>query len=72
MKLQEAIDRLMEGRTSIVIAHRLNTVKKADKVIVLQQGEIIEQGYQDELLEQRGIYYKMVNSSHADFDELLD
>ncbi len=72
LKLQEAIDRLMEGRTSIVIAHRLNTVKKADKVIVLQQGEIIEQGYQDELLEQRGIYYKMVNSSHADFDELLD
>ncbi|TDM11854.1 ABC transporter ATP-binding protein [Macrococcus lamae] len=72
MKLQEAIDRLMEGRTSIVIAHRLNTVKKADKIIVLQQGEIIEQGYQHELLEQRGIYYHMVNSSHTDNDELLD
>ncbi|UTH14719.1 ABC transporter ATP-binding protein [Macrococcus equipercicus] len=72
MKLQQAIDRLMAGRTSIVIAHRLNTVKKADKVIVLQQGEIIEQGYQEELLEQRGIYYSMVNSAHADFDELLD
>ncbi|GGA96169.1 ABC transporter ATP-binding protein [Macrococcus hajekii] len=72
MKLQEAIDRLMAGRTSIIIAHRLNTVKKADKVVVLAQGEIIEQGYQQELLKQNGLYSQMVHSSAGDFDELLD
>ncbi|TDM04136.1 ABC transporter ATP-binding protein [Macrococcus carouselicus] len=72
MKLQEAIDRLMVGRTSIVIAHRLNTVKKTDKVVVLAQGEVIEQGYQQELLEQNGLYSQMVHSSDGDFDELLD
>lgn len=72
MQLQEAVDRLMAGRTSIVIAHRLNTVKKTDKVIVLAQGEIIEQGYQHELLEQNGLYSQMVHSSNGDFDELLD
>ncbi|TDL95340.1 ABC transporter ATP-binding protein [Macrococcus brunensis] len=72
MKLQEAIDRLMAGRTSIVIAHRLNTVKKTDKVIVLAQGEIIEQGYQQELLQTNGLYSQMVHSSNGDFDELLD
>ncbi|ULG75205.1 ABC transporter ATP-binding protein [Macrococcus brunensis] len=72
MKLQEAIDRLMAGRTSIVIAHRLNTVKKTDKVIVLAQGEIIEQGYQQELLQTNGLYSRMVHSSNGDFDELLD
>lgn len=72
MQLQEAVDRLMAGRTSIVIAHRLNTVKKTDKVIVLAQGEIIEQGYQHELLERNGLYSQMVHSSNGDFDELLD
>lgn len=69
MKLQEAIDKLMEGRTSIIIAHRLNTVKKSDKVIVLEDGEIIEQGYQQQLLDTHGVYYNMVNTGN---DALLE
>lgn len=72
IKLQEAIDRLMQGRTSIIIAHRLNTVKQADKVVVLEKGEVAEQGYQQELLKQKGIYYQMVNSSTESFEELLN
>lgn len=72
MKLQQAIDRLMKGRTSIIIAHRLNTVKQADKVVVLRQGEVIEQGEQQKLLQQKGIYYQMVHSANGSFDELLD
>ena len=50
----------------------LNTVKKADKVVVLSNGEIIEAGYQQDLLQQNGIYSQMVHSSDGDFDELLD
>lgn len=62
MKLQEAIEKLMSGRTSIIIAHRLNTVKKADKVVVLNQGEVVEAGKQSELIASRGVYYDMLNS----------
>ncbi|WP_233455646.1 ABC transporter ATP-binding protein [Macrococcoides canis] len=62
MKLQQAIERLMKNRTSIIIAHRLNTVKKADKIVVLEKGEILEQGYQKDLIAQQGIYAKMLKS----------
>lgn len=62
MKLQQAIERLMKNRTSIIIAHRLNTVKIADKIVVLEKGKIIEQGYQNDLVMQDGMYAKMLKS----------
>lgn len=62
MKLQEAIEKLMSGRTSIIIAHRLNTVKKADKIVVLSQGEVVEAGKQSDLIASRGVYFDMLNS----------
>ncbi len=62
MKLQQAIERLMKNRTSLIIAHRLNTVKIADKIVVLEKGKIIEQGYQKDLVMQDGMYAKMLKS----------
>ncbi|MNW41782.1 putative ABC transporter ATP-binding protein [compost metagenome] len=56
IKIQEGLQRLMQGRTSFVIAHRLNTIRKADKILVLKQGRLIEQGSHDELLEKGGFY----------------
>lgn len=62
IKIQEALETLMIGRTSIIIAHRLNTVKKADLVFVLAHGELVESGTQQSLIEQQGIYYHMLNA----------
>ena len=63
LKIQEALEYLMEGRTSFVIAHRLNTVRKADLVFVMEQGKLIEAGSQKDLLEKQGTYYKMLTNS---------
>lgn len=60
--IQEAMDKLMENKTSFIIAHRLSTIKNADKIIVIENGEIIEQGSHDELLNQKGYYYNTLNS----------
>jgi ATP-binding cassette, subfamily B, multidrug efflux pump len=57
--IQHAIDTLIQGRTSIVIAHRLSTIRKANKIIVLDKGEIKEIGSHDELLEKQGFYFKL-------------
>ena len=57
--IQDALSRLMANRTSIVIAHRLSTIQNADKIIVMQRGEIREMGTHNELLQQRGIYYRL-------------
>ncbi|MDC1384373.1 ABC transporter ATP-binding protein/permease [Crocinitomicaceae bacterium] len=59
--VQEALDTLMKGRTSFVIAHRLSTIKKADKILVLENGEIKEQGIHDDLIAQKGIYSHLVS-----------
>ena len=59
--VQDAINHLMQDRTSIVIAHRLSTVRHADEIIVLQKGEIAERGTHDELLAKRGIYHRLVD-----------
>ncbi|PAV29166.1 multidrug ABC transporter ATP-binding protein [Virgibacillus profundi] len=59
LKIQDALKRLMKGRTSFVIAHRLNTIQEADKIIMLEHGEILEQGSHDELLDLQGSYYKL-------------
>jgi ATP-binding cassette subfamily B protein len=58
-RIQKALLRLMEGRTSFVIAHRLSTIRDADKVVVIWNGELIEQGTHDSLLEQRGFYHRL-------------
>ncbi|TCZ77770.1 ABC transporter ATP-binding protein [Paenibacillus albiflavus] len=65
IKIQEALYRLMAGRTNIVIAHRLNTVLNADIILVLDDGHIIEQGTHDSLLQQRGFYYGLYNSQFS-------
>ena len=62
MKIQEALELLMQGRTSFVIAHRLNTVRNADLVFVMQQGKLIESGPQAELIESGGIYSHMLKA----------
>ncbi len=59
--VQDAINKMMQNRTSIVIAHRLSTVRHADEIIVLQKGEIAERGTHDELINQHGIYRKLVD-----------
>jgi ATP-binding cassette subfamily B protein len=58
--IQEAIDRLIAGRTTLMIAHRLSTLKRANKIIVVDNGKIIEFGTPEELMEKRGKYYKLV------------
>ncbi|MEJ7673084.1 MAG: ATP-binding cassette domain-containing protein [Chitinophagaceae bacterium] len=57
--IQQAIDKLIYGRTSIVIAHRLSTIRKANKILVLDKGEIKELGTHNELLAKRGFYYQL-------------
>ncbi|TFJ93632.1 ABC transporter ATP-binding protein [Lentibacillus salicampi] len=59
LHIQDALKRLMEGRTSFVIAHRLNTIQEADKIIMLENGQIIEQGSHQELIAQQGHYFKL-------------
>ena len=59
--VQKALEKMMENRTSIVIAHRLSTIQKADLILVLRKGEIVEQGKHEELLDLKGDYYKFVN-----------
>jgi len=61
MKIQEALYRLMNGRTSVVIAHRLNTIQNADQILVLDNGQIIEKGNHEALLKNRGFYYGLYN-----------
>lgn len=58
--VQDALNRIMDGRTAIVIAHRLSTIRKADEIVVLQEGRIVEQGNHKELLQQNGIYQNLI------------
>lgn len=66
MKIQEAMKRLMNGKTSFVIAHRLSTIRNADTILVVRDGRIVEQGDHDELLAQEGLYSELY---HSQFEE---
>ncbi len=65
MQIQEALLRLMAGRTAFVIAHRLSTIREADQVLVIDNGRIIEQGTHESLLEQGGFYHNLYMSQFA-------
>src|SRR6185503_6303347 len=67
--IQEALEHLMAGRTSFVIAHRLSTIRKADQILVLRQGQIIERGNHDELLALDGLYAKLARIQGTTFIE---
>ena len=65
VNIQEAFNKMMVGRTSFIIAHRLSTIRQADVILVLKDGQIIEQGNHHELLSQNGFYYNLYNSQFA-------
>ena len=63
--IQDAMDKLMEGRTSFIIAHRLSTIRNADLILVLNHGDVIESGSHDSLMKQNGFYANLYNSQFA-------
>ena len=65
MKVQKAFAELMEGRTSFIVAHRLSTIQEADLILVMKDGDIIEQGSHEQLLKQNGFYATLYNSQFA-------
>ena len=67
--IQDALHYLMKDKTTIVIAHRLSTIQKLDKIIVLDKGEIVEQGTHKELLEKKGVYADLWNHQTGGFLE---
>lgn len=72
MQIQKALQRLLEGRTGLVIAHRLATIRNADRILVLQQGRLVEQGDHDTLIEHGGLYAQLYQLNYASFDDLPD
>jgi ATP-binding cassette subfamily B multidrug efflux pump len=70
--IQQAIERVMRGRTSVVVAHRLSTIQTADRILVLHHGEIREQGSHQQLLSQRGLYWRLYKLQYADNSEEVE
>ena len=62
MMVRKAIDEITKGKISFIIAHRLSTIKNCDKILLLQNGKIIEQGTHNELMDNKGEYYQLINS----------
>ena len=65
IRIQKAFQKLMEGRTSFIVAHRLSTIQNADVILVMRDGQIVEQGTHKDLLAQRGFYFDLYNSQFA-------
>lgn len=63
--IQEGLSYLMQGRTTFVIAHRLSTIRRADQILVMEQGEIVERGTHEELYAMRGRYYDLYTKQHG-------
>ena len=70
LQIQEALKVLLKGRTGLVIAHRLATIRNADRILVLQNGVLIEQGNHDQLMKLGGLYAKLYNMNYASFDDI--
>ena len=68
LQIQSAMDNLMKGRTSFIIAHRLSTIRNADNILVVNNGDIVEQGNHEELLSKGGFYANLYNSQF-DFED---
>jgi ATP-binding cassette subfamily B protein len=69
--IQKAFDKLLEGRTAFVIAHRLSTIRNADMILVLKDGQIVERGKHDELLDKQGFYYDLYMSQFKKQEEVV-
>ena len=69
VQIQKAMEELMKGRTSFIIAHRLSTIREADLILVMEHGDIVEQGTHEELLEKNGSYAKLYNSQFSEGEE---
>ena len=65
MRIQRAFNKMMKGRTSFIVAHRLSTIVEADVILVMKDGHILEQGKHEELLDKKGFYYELYNSQFA-------
>ncbi|TPK69556.1 ABC transporter ATP-binding protein [Mesorhizobium sp. B2-4-19] len=72
MLIQKALIKLLEGRTGLVIAHRLATIRGADRIIVLQNGEIVESGNHEQLMQRKGLYARLYNMNYASFDDIAE
>jgi len=68
IRIQKAFTKMMKGRTSFIVAHRLSTIKEADMILVMNKGSIIEQGTHEQLLEKNGFYASLYNSQFAVMD----
>jgi ABC-type multidrug transport system, ATPase and permease components len=66
IEVQDALENLMRGRTTLIIAHRLSTIRNADRILVLVDGEIVEEGTHEDLLEKKGEYFKLYNMQFKD------
>ena len=69
VRIQKAMDNLMRGRTSFIIAHRLSTIRDADSILVMRDGDIVEQGSHEELLAKGGFYAQLYNSQFENTEE---
>ena len=66
LRIRSALDRMVEGRTSLLIAHRLSTIQRADTILVMHKGQLRERGSHQELLAQRGLYWKLYQLQYKD------